>query len=488
MQQESGFPSMSEHLDTPRATVAKRRPVSAENGDESVVARYRIRPEEFLSCCSDEERSALQFHLSSAIMHFLDRDLAVCLEGLGILFPFSETKQRSKTLREKILVHSDSVRTVRFEKCGELVPFHWEKFGHICETRDLAQHLYPHLPLALRSKWSEPEVRRVLRGYLGYIRREIVRKGHCAELGQIADFYALHNRQGRTENDWFAGADIFISPRYEQTLFIEPCTVKSRPLLENAWELLEAAFGPALRQTNIDLLRELENLGYDAAALRSESALKDKDIPVAVYLRMGEKPALIYCTDGLRRLSRGSEEEGESRPGNELIFQLALPTDASAESVLQDLPEWPFRVLTMGWILLQSARSRTIRTGAGLSCDAPLIPHGETELHNIFATAFACARNEQLATDRAFTYINLVGITADEAAVAARYSPEFLLCLLEYRQLDQMTKPDRSSIVARTGLLEEPTVRKGPALTSASNSVTRVASEELNPEHALPAA
>lgn len=459
-------------LPTPiAAAVVTRRPVSSEHADEGISSRYRIRPDEFLSYCDSDERTSLQLHLSAAVVHFLDREVAIYLEGLGIFFPVHETKQRARTLREKLLVHNDSVRTVRFEKCSELVPYHWEKFGQIVETRDLVQQLYQHLPAAMRSKWSETEARRILRGYIGFIRREIVLRGYSAELSQIADFFALHNRQGKTENDWFAGADIFILPRYEQTLFIEPCVVKERPALENSWELLEAAFGAPIAIMNINIIRELSVLGYDTRGLDAESAIEEKEIPVAVFARKDDRASLVYCTNGLRRLSRSVKSSESPKPGNELVFQLAVSPQDVATISGSDVPDWPLRPLTMGWILMQSARSRTIKTGAGLTCDVPLIRNGDTELRNIFATSFACVRSEQLCSDGPFTYINLIGITSDEARVASKFSPEFLLRLLEHKELDQCTKPNRSSIVARTGLLEEQTAPKAPVECSKGENV-----------------
>ncbi len=435
-------------------TVVAKRPLDVETQDESPASRYRIRPDEFLEITSSDDRDSLRHQLISALTACLDRESAIYLEGLGILFPHMEVKQRTRTLREKFLVHNDTVRSVRFEKCSELIPYHWEKFGRIVETRELVHSVYAELPLALKTRWTESEFRSIVRGYLSLVRREIVRRGFSHELSPVVDFFALHNRQGRTENDWFAGADIFVQPRYEQTLFIEPCVIKQRPCLESGWELLEAAFGKPCRIMTLDLVRELSNLGYDPRALDDAADVNMRSIPVAVFERPGTPHSLVYCTDGLRLLSRPAPETKEVRPGNELVFQLSLPPGEASCNEAAEIPDWPLRPLTMGWILMQSARSKTIRCGAGLSCDVPLIPDSDTELRSIFATSFSCVRHEQLCLDRPFSYVNLIGITADEAAVAARYSPEFLLRLLEHRDLDQCTKPGRSSIVAKTGLLD----------------------------------
>lgn len=502
MQQQSDDFSSSDSPSRSSAAVVARRGIVGENGvvseplnqgtrkvvsEDVATSRYRFRPEEFLSATTEDERSSLQFHISASIMHFLDRELAVYMEGLGIFFPHIEIKQRTRVLREKLLVHSDTVRSVQFEKCGELVPYHWEKFGQLVETRELVHQFYGNLPLGLRSKWTEPDMRRMVRGFVALVRREIIVRGFSTQLSQIADFFALHNRQGRTENDWFAGADIFVLPRYEQTLFIEPCTVKERPALENSWELLEAAFGKPRKLFTINLIKQLAELGYDTRALHNEAELKINEIPVAVFVRQDERPSLVYCTEGLRHLSRGTSESESARPGNELIFQLSLPTAETGSDQAAEIPDWPLRALTMGWILMQSARSRTLRTGAGLSCDAALIGNSDTELRSIFATSFACARSEQLCSNRPFTYVNLVGITADEAAVAAKYSPEFLLRLLEHKELDQCTKPSRSSIVARTGLLEAPVVIKTGTAPS-PNLATEKASDPAPSEQVFPTA
>lgn len=464
MEQPAKLPQTTSGTNLPSSvgTVVPKRSVPDEPAEEPPSQRYRLRPDEFLLNTSEDERSALRFHVSGLIAQLLDREMPIYLEGLGILFPKNELKQRTRTLREKLLVQQDSVRTVRFEKCSELVPYHWEKFGRIVETREFVHQLYPNVPLSMRTRWSESELRSVLRGYIAFIRREIVRRGFCLELSSIADFFSLHNRQGRNENDWFAGADVFIVPRYEQTLFIEPCVITERPLLESAWELLQAAFGKPRKVLTLDLVTQLTGLGYDPRALDSATELSQRQIPVAVFERGGPQHSLIYCTDGLRALSRPAGDSAETRPGNELVFQLSIAPGHAEVSPSTEIPDWPLRPLTMGWILMQSARSRTIRCGAGLSADVSLIPNSDTELRSIFATSFNCVRHEQLSTDRPFVYINLVGITADEAAVASKYSPEFLLRLLEHRELDQATKPGRSSIVTKTGLLEGQVIaRKG---------------------------
>jgi hypothetical protein len=262
-------------------------------------------------------------------------------------------------------------------------------------------------------------------------------------LPRLGDFFALHNRQGTSVIDWFAGADLFIRSAYRQTLFVEPTRLSARPILQSSWELLEAAYGPPACTLELDLLEQLTELGYDAEALQTGLADKDRKIPVGVYLRLEAPQALIYCTDGLRRLAA---QAGAIRSGSELVFQLAL-ANQDHDGVV---PDWPLRALALGWILIQTTKSKSIKVGAAIACDQPLIPNGDSELHCVLATQFAAVKTEQLSADGAFSYVNLIGICRNEAEVAALHSVDHLFKLLEYKELDQCTKPNRSSIVART--------------------------------------
>ncbi|MBX7143815.1 MAG: suppressor of fused domain protein [Oligoflexia bacterium] len=411
-------------------------------------SRLRFNPQDAISQLCSDDLALLRRMLSRATLQFIAQDVAVYLEGFGILIPDLVSHQRVKHVADRVLVQTETFRSLRFEKCGDLVAFHREKFGSIVETKEICELMYQQL-----SRWSERELRVITRGLLQQLRQGVVTNGHNHDFPEIGEFFALHNRQGSTLSDWFAGSDIFVRPTYRQTLVVEPSRMMQRPVLHSSWEILEAAYGPPACILQLDLIKELGGLGYEQEALTQSLAPADRTIPVGVFVRLESPQALIYVTDGLRRLAA---DVAPGKVGSELVFQLGL---AHTEGAFSAIPDWPLRPLTLGWILIQSSRSKSLRPGAGLACGSPLIPQSDSELESVFTTQFAPVRNEQLSTCGEFTFANIVGITADETEAAGKYSAEYLLKLLEYKELDQHTKPWRSSIVSRSHFCPQSTSR-----------------------------
>lgn len=422
----------------------------------TVSLKARSHPLEMWNQLPTEQRAQILAELVNVTLEFLARDVCVYFEGFGILIPHIESQQRVRTQANQIFIQTETFRSLRFEKCGELVAFHREKFGTIAELKDLIEQVRRKLPTSTKN--ADRELRQLLRGLFQSLKIDVVSRGFSNLMPQIGEFFALHNRQGSAVSDWFAGSDIFIRPKYRQTLFVEPTKMMERPILQSSWELLEAAYGAPACVLELDLLEQLTELGYDAEALQTGLADKDRRIPVGVFLRLEAPQALIYCTDGLRRMAA---QAGHIRAGTELVFQLGLSSHDDQAAI----PDWPLRPLSLGWVLMQSARSKSLGIGAGLSCDSSLIPDEDSELRCILATPFAAVKTEQLSSEGAFNYVNLIGICPDEAEVAASHSVDYLFKLLEYKELDQCTKPSRSSIVARTyfHLLEPSTEVSGPA-------------------------
>lgn len=404
----------------------------------------------------------IRYELNAALIHFINKDRPVYLDGLGIVFPELRRALRSEVACERLIVREENFRTVSFEKCYDLESFPRDRFRNIVETRELAQRIYPRLPAPLASDLSEWKVRRIMRTAIDRIKRQVVIEGVSRDLSSIGSLYSLHNRQGTHFSEWFAGADIFVEPTFRQVLSSTVSTPRERPVLSSSWELLEAAYGEHERSLTLDLHEQLTTLGYDSSLIPFNDQAQVA-IRVFRYHRDDGNLVELFCTEGLRHqgLLSGSAH------GTELTFQ-ALVGEHSGESAIT-----PERAFTLAWILLQSARSKTLRAGLGLSTDTALFPMHTPEVKSIFITPFSPAPAEQLSREGPFRYMNVIGIFDDEAEMA-RHSSEHLRILLRRRTLEQITNPLRPSILVRTACAAR-TQRGRAHSTQATNTTLRMA-------------
>ena len=408
----------------------------------------------------DSDRIVIDQEAELALLWFLERDIPVYLEGFGILFPERLQSQKTSVVKDKVVVRSDESRTIGFEKCYDLIAFHRERYRGVVEPKEIAAHIHARSSHLLSSPLAPNTIRRTLRALIDDVKAEVVVSGFSPRLSAIGDFYALHNRQGKSFADWYAGADVFLKSRYQQTLKTGEPRFLERPVLESPWEPFSALYGAPLQTLSLDLLFELKELGYDTAQMAQESSLGHGAVKIGVFLNTDSdngETVLSYVSDGLRHI--GIQKGKGKGKGTEFVVQLAVRSTTTSTGLpltSADVPCWPLRLFTLGWILLQSSKNGAAKPGAGLSSGGSLVTGFDSDLGTAFTTSLSRLRTEQLSPEGPFTYLNLVGITEDEAAVASRYSALFLTNILNYKKLDQITRPTRSSIVAKTGLLETP--------------------------------
>jgi len=428
-----GSIAVSHHpLETPRVSIAE---------DEPRTESHRSTPD-----IDTDDVVNLTHALVESIEDLLRAGFSVVLDGFGILTPEISATERSYTIDGKQVRRWEESLSVSFDKCREVTAFHRERFPRLIDTKDLARATHLALPCEDGLRYTERAVRRRIVALARALRTQVIERGFSSALAPLGDFYALHNRQGETLNDRFAGADIFITPRFLRRLRVGDARRFDRPTLEHAWEIFEAAYGAPIGRLRLDLGEELRALGYSLSPAEEAQFLGERHIEVGVF-RTGEregKPILTYVTDGVRRLSRG-----KNTVGNELTFQLPV-SRLDARDGTASIPTWPTRALTLGWLLVLSSRSRTVAPGVGFSADAPLIPDCDTDLCAVFTTPFQSIRTPQRDTDGEFSFINIVGITTTEAAFARRFGGGHLLNLLGHRSLDQATKPTRSGVIGRS--------------------------------------
>lgn len=400
--------------------------------------------------------SLVLLELGAAVISFIERDLPVWLEGFGILFPERSTHVRSRAVEDRLTMRRESRKTIAFERCAELVSYHREKFHGLVETKHLIAHIYPQLPAPVRAQLTERELGRRLVRLIANLKEEVVRTGVSRMLADVGDFYALHNRQGESLVDWYAGSDIFVVPHYRRTTHIEPLQHFERPVLKDAHEPFEAAYGKPIHYFN--------------HTLPSVEGVLHNRIRVAVFSLLPsetgkENHTLIYVTDGVRR-----ESGSDTLSGNELVVQLELTSTERGLGSDMTVPQWPLKMFDAAWKLLQRAPHRILPKGAWIDCNKPLIEESRlnsrsrvSPLTGCLATQCALMRAEQLASDGKYYYASIVGLCAEELEFAQSHPIEDLLVFLRHRKLDQTTRVSRSSVLLRS-FFQSPTVT---ALTAA---------------------
>jgi len=439
-------------------------PVSTNNNPASPIHKqfnktktrvsHRITLEEFILDTSTREREALKKELCRAILYYIESDIPVYLENFGILIPRLHSKNVTRNVFRNLNLRREHFRSISFEKCDDLTSYNRSNFVKIAETRELADRIHPRLPLFININWGIQDTRRFMRGLLLFLRNETITSGHSRLLEPVGVFHSLHNRQGNTPRDWFAGADILLKPTYSQLIKVGESQVYQRPVFKNAWEPLEAAFGKHELQFIIDLEQELQKLGYDTSSLHDFINPNHKQITVRVFdgspSSDSRSSKLIYCTNGLRKLATSSSSKSgasqKKATGVEFVFQI---DQEKARSEHPDIPLWPARAITIAWILLQGSKSGSVKPGIGLSCEVPL-EENNSSLDTILLTEFSYLRSEFLSKHGPFSYINITGITKNEAALARDNSFEYLLALLQYKGLDQVSQPGRACLLAKT--------------------------------------
>lgn len=410
----------------------------------------RITSKEYLSETTTGEREQLREALNTALMYFITAERPVYLENFGLLIPSRQEHISSYEHEEKIAIRQEQKLHVRFEKCSELIPYQREKFPSVVETQELVQYLYALLPLSMQVQHSEKRVRRLVRGLIQSIRNEVIVDGFSGQLSALGELFALHNRQGTEMNDWFAGADILISNRIEM---LRNASIQShfrQPILTNAWEIFEASYGAPLTHITIELADELEKLGYDKEFFQANYSSSETKLNIAAFLQPQEKlstsPVILFCTDGVR-----FQSTSEMGPGHEFIFQLRVneTEKAGLKSELASSLPLAKRALTLAWILHQSFRQKELTCGRGLSADMPLLSGGmriKGSLSGIFLTRFKRIAYAQKCDSTSFQYLNVLGVTDDELRFSELRSSEHLSLLLKYKNMDQVTLPQRRSI------------------------------------------
>jgi len=424
---------------------------SAENGRANIGSA-----ENYIQETTKDEKVLIENELGMALLHLIKMGRAAYLDRFGIFFPKLGDKTVTRIVDKQGIIRKEISRTAAFEKCLELTSYHRREYPQIAESQEIATRVHARLPLNLQIKWSSRDIKKMIEGLTRLLKYEVINAGSSSRLSSLGSFYCMHNRQGLSFADWFAGSNIIFEASSSETVSAGPARFFDRPVLVNAWEPLESAFGEPVSKFTIDLSKELPKLGYSLNQAEAPHPSLTEGVKVAVFKRTSPKDegrdfSLLFCSDGLRGI--GLNKSGKQICGSEVTFQLSSKSVEDPQSLLDNLAKWSNRAFVMAWILLIGKSSGRLNLGSGLSCDCPLLEgEKDSRLSAIFSTPFSFLPGEQLGKEGPFYYNNLVGITEDEAELAKTHGVEHLYILLKHKNLSDITNPSRASILNRTEL------------------------------------
>jgi len=220
------------------------------------------------------------------------------------------------------------------------------------------------------------------------------------------------------------------------------------PRLKHPGEPFETLFTDCLHSFNLDVAKELVNLGFEVAA--PEQTLNS--VQIKVYSeRQNNKTTLWYVSDGFRILSRSDPSE--------VVFSIVI-NDALGASQLEplQLENYAMPIYTVCWLLLQGSKSGNLRIGSGLSCEVDLLASSQpqstraslvkTEFKNVLLVPFKKISSPILIEgfNKTIDYRCVIALSDNEAAFVSTGKTQHLLQLLARRATNQTNSPTRACI------------------------------------------
>ncbi len=384
------------------------------------------------------DASELGAALEAVIVDSLGRGTAVYLESFGIIFPEVNSRTVVETLNTKLCTRIEGQRSAKFEKCYDLIQLHRERFGSILEGRLLFSAIKKHLSY---QGLTDREIHRNLRSYIKNLRDDVINNGYSEALPNVGRFVALHNRQGANFGDWFAGSDIFLQSSYRHTLMSGTPLFSNRPILTHAWDALTSKFGKPIKTYELVLDSALQPF-TQAPSTISERALSPQ---VAVFAQQEEDVTrFTFATDGMRLL--GNCKNGL---GTEFLFSFEQRLGDWC-FLIDDVIEMARRPLSLAWLLAAGSEDDSLKIGTCLECSSKVFPKSSGDITAVLCQPPMICQHVHMTSDRQFRFLQLVGVTGDEAQICERVGYGHLASILEYRGVHEVTKPSRTSIISRT--------------------------------------
>lgn len=469
--QDAGAPdgerNSKEGIDAPASTGTNRTHRS-NTSSRAVNAR---RSEISYQSLAADERALIRLALNDSLPPLLTASRAIVLDGLGVLRPVLKRRRRTELCDDKLKIVEEDVECVEFDKCEDTTGLCAEHLATAAGLRELTSAVDQQLPSSLRDRWSERDVRKLLRSFFKTVRSQIVTSGYSDDLRSIGHFFALHNRQGLTQADWYAGANIILESGWAKVRRVTSEQLVERPLLDSSYELLEAAFGTSRWATEFVLTAELQRIGFPSAFLE-QFQIPNAQIQVRCFEIPSRKqaPVWLFATDGLR-----NARPRDSRAPKHLGYELTLQLPSSLAETPRELGTWTLGALACGSLLALGESKDVLKSNAALSLHRPLFALGSStsiepsavyvdethdsrakslpdhcQLRAIMLTPFEPARLPQRSLEGDFVFANILGITEDEAELVSRLGKTHTLAIFSHRGGYQITNPARNSVLSKS--------------------------------------
>ena len=415
--------------------------VATEPTKEIFVARKEF---------SSLDKARIREELEASLIYLVDCGFPCTLEGLGIIFPIEKLIQRVTSHQDHVVFVQETVRTVDLEKTDVIYQCHRTQFINLLEDRDISDRVFEKVHSKLSFSCKEPDVRKEIKALFRKMKSDILVNGWSNDLEKIGLFVAHHNRQGDTQADWFAGADIFLDQPWQKTLRVEKSSQVSFPKLHSPFEPFEMQFGPHQASISINLTDAITALGY-------ESSLPSDIPPCEVRLynsQLGKnKKSLTFVTNGLRQIGfhRGSAS------ATEVVIQLNID---EKDPQITEIPQQIQNLIAAAALLSSSAKNGNLVSGVA----APLEDFfGEGSKPNVLM----CFPYRRLGQElRCFNetgafYLSLLTlITSDEAAALTANHKYLLSLFLKRKGYQQELRFNRSSVFNKTAVDEKFTLSR----------------------------
>ena len=222
--------------------------------------------------------------------------------------------------------------------------------------------------------------------------------------------------------------------------------VVSRPTLENAWEPFEVLYGQPRWTGELDPEAVLREIGYE---LPSEAPRHLLDVCAFADRTEedGKKGRLLFVTNQFSNIGNKTTPTEQF----ELVMQLHL--ESSDEEEIEEVfsSRNHHTLLSLGLLVMYSREHQALeRLCRVVDTEEPLAYQKKTRLTGALVSSFEDMRLPQLLQTGSFRYLNVVGITHDEAQFAEECTPQRLYSLLRLRGYHQITSFHRPSALMRT--------------------------------------
>ena len=405
---------------------------------------------------SESESAVIVSEMMGRILYFAECGYATFLPSFGIIFPFDQTITLTESADTTFFVRTITSRTLGFEKTDELFTSHKLQFPKLLEIRDLTDAVFEKIKLRFsHSIKSTNQLRKILRKYWRNFRTCLINHGHDVTTPDIkitlGRFFASHNRQGRTEQECFAGSDISIQSAWSKTLEESTSSVFERPVLVNSFEMASAVLGNAIAKNHIPLKKIVEQQNYDLSDVGYELP---QNIEIESYIkRISERRfEIFFVSNGIRRCASNNKKLF----GNEFIVKVPIhhqdPTQA--EQLSFELANEPSNEIhlafTYGALLSLASKTGSAPDGAAISIDEA---QGNLQSGAIASFNYKTLGQLQLTEDQSFYFKSLVYLHPNETKLISMGRKSVLVHLLKKKGYDQTFDIRRPSVLHKTCVL-----------------------------------